>query len=336
MRLGSDDRKVRREAIDQLAHSKDGRLIEFMKAFSGESIYLWKSPSGPQIVRCDTTPTDAKGVKQAPLADPLSGEPLLVEGKQIVVPLKQLDDISPAGPERRTVADAILALELWSPDFEQRLSALQKAGSNANPKLIPDLEEVAKSDAPERIRRTARESIDIIRLTGADMKPDDRLAAAKDLAGMRSLRGGASIQDLLEHMARDAKAGKPVDADLRAQLQKDFDQIENYQRLVRGLGYVRDGLSLGSILVLMALGLSIIFGLMGVINMAHGELMMIGAYTTYAMELIFQGCIRKGFLPPSMIDWFFVASLPASFLIAALCGYLIEKIVVRFLYGQHM
>ena len=66
---------------------------------------------------------------------------------------------------------------------------------------------------------------------------------------------------------------------------------------MRGLGYVRDGLSLGSILVLMALGLSITFGLMGVINMAHGELMMIGAYTTYAMELIFQAASAKGSCP---------------------------------------
>ncbi len=86
---------------------------------------------------------------------------------------------------------------------------------------------------------------------------------------------------------------------------------------------------MGSILVLMALGLSITFGVMGVINMAHGELMMIGAFATYTMQLTF---VR--FLPKAMFNWYFVAALPASFLAAAICGYLIEKLVVRFLYGR--
>ncbi len=334
VRLGGDDRNARRDAIEQLGHSKDERLIDFMKAFNEGSIYLWKSPSGPQIVRCDQMTSDSSGVKQAPLADPLTRDPLLVGGKQVVVPGKALVDIGPSGLERRTVADAIVSLELWSPNLGQRLSALQKAGSNANPKAIAALEEVEKSDSPDKVRRTARESIDMIRLSGADMKPEDRVSAAKDLAEMRSPRGGSALQDFLDRMDRDEKAGKPVDLALRAEYQKDLDHIESYQRLVRGLGYVRDGLSLGSIFVLMALGLSITFGLMGVINMAHGELMMIGAYSTYAMELIFHWFIRKGYVPERMIDWFFVASLPVAFCAAALCGYLIEKLVVRHLYGR--
>ena len=333
LRLASNDRKERREVIEQLAASKDGRVADFLRAFNEGNIYLWKSPSGAQTVRCDKM-INAQGGKQAPLADPISGEPLLIDGKPAIVQAKQLEDIGPAGPERRLVADAIVLLSFWSPDDEQRLSALQKAGSSANPKVIPALEEVANSDSPEKMRRSAHESIDIIRLTGADMKVEDRQKAADDLAAMRSLRGEAAIQDVLDQFDSDAKEGQRGDADYRAQLQRDLDEIERYQSLVRGLGYVRDGLSLGSILILMALGLSIIFGLMGVINMAHGELMMIGAYTTYAMQLIFQGCINRGYIPARMVDWFFVISLPAAFLIAALCGYLIEKIVVRFLYGR--
>ena len=82
-------------------------------------------------------------------------------------------------------------------------------------------------------------------------------------------------------MDQDAKEGKPVDASDRKAYQAASTRSRSYQRLVRGIGYVRDGLSLGSILVLMALGLSIMFGVMGVINMAHGELMMIGAFATY-------------------------------------------------------
>ena len=79
----------------------------------------------------------------------------------------------------------------------------------------------------------------------------------------------------------------------------------------------------------MALGLSIIFGLMGVINMAHGELMMIGAYATFLIQQLF-----VDHLPASMFNWYFIVAIPASFLAAALVGMLIEATVIRFLYGR--
>jgi urea transport system permease protein len=106
-------------------------------------------------------------------------------------------------------------------------------------------------------------------------------------------------------------------------------KIEGWQSTVRGIGTVFSGLSLGSILVLMALGLSIIFGLMGVINMAHGELMMIGAYSTYITQQVF---VR--YMPEHAFDYYFLVAIPVSFLVAGGIGYLIEITVVRFLYGR--
>lgn len=90
-----------------------------------------------------------------------------------------------------------------------------------------------------------------------------------------------------------------------------------------------NGLSLGSILLLIALGLAITFGLMNVINMAHGELIMIGAYTTYVIQLMFYR-----YLPPSQHDLYFLVSLPLAFLVAALVGWLMEVILIRHLYGR--
>ena len=84
----------------------------------------------------------------------------------------------------------------------------------------------------------------------------------------------------------------------------------------------------------MALGLAITFGTMGVINMAHGELMMVGAFTTYSMELLFVRLIAKGFVSEAYFNWYYIAALPASFLVAGLCGFLIEWLVVRHLYGR--
>ncbi|MCB2023786.1 MAG: urea ABC transporter permease subunit UrtB, partial [Ottowia sp.] len=95
------------------------------------------------------------------------------------------------------------------------------------------------------------------------------------------------------------------------------------------LGVLFTGASLGSILLLAALGLAITYGLMGVINMAHGELIMIGAYATYMMQVVFQR-----YLPESAFGWYLVAAVPVSFLASALVGAVLERGVIRFLYGR--
>jgi urea transport system permease protein len=326
--LADEKPAVRRQAINAIAASKDGRMIDFLKAYGAGNIYFWKS--GDRLVFCEKMTTDANGDKQAPLSDPLTLAPLSADGKPIVVPKDQLTDISPSGIERRLVSEAITRLELWSTDADARIAAVQKAGNGANSALIPSLEEVAADkDASEKVRRMARESADVIRIQSFDTKPEDRQSAARDLGKMRSARGQAIIKDRLDQMDKDAAAGKKIDTESQQVYQKSFAEIESYQRLVRGLGYIRDGISQGSILILMALGLAITFGVMGVINMAHGELMMIGAFATYFMQQFF---VKT--LPASMFNWYYVAALPVAFLTAAIAGYLIEMLVVRFLYGR--
>ncbi|GBF78331.1 branched-chain amino acid ABC transporter permease [Paenibacillus sp. 598K] len=90
-----------------------------------------------------------------------------------------------------------------------------------------------------------------------------------------------------------------------------------------------NGVSMGSILLLIALGLAITFGLMNVINMAHGELIMIGAYATYITQNLF-----IDYMPASMFNWYFVLSIPVSFLVAFVIGWLLEAGLIRFLYGR--
>jgi len=104
---------------------------------------------------------------------------------------------------------------------------------------------------------------------------------------------------------------------------------EHQQSNVDGIQNLFSGLSLGSILILVALGLSIIYGLARIINMAHGEFMMIGAYTTYCMQLLFQN-----FMPASWFDAAWFLSLPISFVTAALFGLVIERLVIRHLYSR--
>jgi urea transport system permease protein len=146
-----------------------------------------------------------------------------------------------------------------------------------------------------------------------------RLEAAK-LLGESSQAATKTL--LIERLTME------TDVQVKASLQFSLSQVES--RLAWGdrLGAIFSGISLGSILLLVALGLAITYGLMGVINMAHGELMMIGAYATYVVQGLFQKYL------PAAFDWYLLASVPVAFLASALVGAALERSVIRFLYGR--
>jgi urea transport system permease protein len=151
-------------------------------------------------------------------------------------------------------------------------------------------------------------------------KKATRLAAAARLGELGSLRAAGRV--------KDAQAAE-VDPAVAATYLPAIAKIAKWQTTVDWSGYLFSGLSAGSLLILVALGLSIIFGVMGVINMAQGELVMIGAYSTYVVQLAFQR-----WAPEGLYDWYFVLSIPVSFLVASGVGMLIEGTVVRRLYGR--
>jgi urea transport system permease protein len=119
-----------------------------------------------------------------------------------------------------------------------------------------------------------------------------------------------------------------TDAAVKAQMLASLSEIKSALAWGERLGALFTGLSLGSILLLVALGLAITYGLMGVINMAHGELMMVGAYATYVVQAFFRQHMGAAF------DYYLVAALPVAFLSAALVGALLERAVLRHLYGR--
>jgi len=129
---------------------------------------------------------------------------------------------------------------------------------------------------------------------------------------------------LLERLAPGAEA----DPQVRTALKASLDTVESRLAWGERLGLLFTGASLGSILLLVALGLAITYGLMGVINMAHGELMMIGAYATYLVQNLF-----KAYLP-GLFDWYIVLAIPAAFLASAAVGAVLERGVIRWLYGR--
>jgi urea transport system permease protein len=154
---------------------------------------------------------------------------------------------------------------------------------------------------------------------------ETRLAALRKLENSSHAGTKTLLLSLLEQ--KDGSFAEP-DEDIRIAAQKTLRAVEGRLAWGERAGQLFSGISLGSILLLAALGLAITYGLMGVINMAHGELIMIGAYATYVVQNLFRSHLAAAF------DWYLLAAVPAAFLSSALVGILLERTVIRFLYGR--
>ena len=160
---------------------------------------------------------------------------------------------------------------------------------------------------------------------------DDRLDALSSLGELKSLRAYARIADFSKVIAKQFEA-KKISYGKKESMTKEISKIERslngHKDTVELAGNLFRGVSYGTVLILIALGLAITFGLMGVINMAHGELMMIGAYVTYEVQMHF------GHTPENPVDSYYFAALPMAFLVSALVGLIMEALVVRHLYNR--
>jgi urea transport system permease protein len=169
------------------------------------------------------------------------------------------------------------------------------------------------------------ESANLLKLRSDD--PAARLAAVQILGDLRSQNSVPALQGLIEAgaAAEATEQQRAVGAAATAALA----QIESWSWWASGIETLFRGISLSSILLIMSLGLAIVFGLMGVINMAHGELMMIGAYATFVTQQTF-----IAWFPPDYFDWYFPVALPLAFVASAGVGWVLEATVIRFLYGR--
>lgn len=150
----------------------------------------------------------------------------------------------------------------------------------------------------------------------------------KQIAALTVLADSDNPQVLVD--VKKALAADDIDPVLKSALLDAEDSIEQRITISTWIGHLFTGLSTASILLLAALGLAITFGLLGVINMAHGELIMIGAYATYMVQNLFQAYF------PSMTGWYLVAAIPVAFLVSAIIGMIIERIIIRPLYGREL
>jgi urea transport system permease protein len=217
---------------------------------------------------------------------------------------------------RSTIEGAMGSLTLANPDPDKRLAAAQDVFRTHDAKALTALQAQLGKENDPRVAAALKLAQASIFATSASASPQDLLSAIATLKE----RGDQDAQSLIDEISQ-----KATDPAVKSAAASALGAIHTRLALwgvVQNLWY---GLSASSVLLLAAIGLAITFGVMGVINMAHGEMVMLGAYSTYVVQTL---------LPPSLQNWSLAFAIPLAFVVAGAVGVAIERLVIRFLYTR--
>ncbi len=290
-------------AIDAIVASDDPRARDWLQALLDGR--LQRVEDGRFVVVIDNRGRDW------PVADALTGEPLGEMSR------RDLDRVGINNALRNQLRSAIAVVDLYSADLGLRRASAERLLGEVDADLADPLAEVIEGEEDPQVRRRLVQALAIHRLEQGEV------AAVADLQGSLHPRVRVALNRAASG-AIEGSAANGDDAVLADAARSALNDIEQLLKVNRAVETLYFGLSLGSVLVLAAIGLAITFGVMGVINMAHGELIMLGAYTTWAVQQLLPG-------QPGLA---LVLSVPAGFLVAALAGIAIERGVIQFLKGR--
>ncbi len=226
---------------------------------------------------------------------------------------------------RKQMKSLLDTLGLKAADPAVRIDSAIKMGRSLKPEFVPALEARLEVEPSAEVRDAIREALAISLLENGDQ--EQKLASVEELAGLKSGASRGFIEKVLEV---EVSAGR-AEGRLAIESMTALRKIEEHMNFMEFLSSFFRGFSTGSVLLIVSFGLAITFGLMGIINMAHGEFVAIGGYTTYMVQTFF---INTWGLSSEAFGWYFVISLPLSFLVAAGFGLLLEKSIIRFLYRR--
>lgn len=302
--LAEDDFDAKRAAIAALAKADPKQAGPILQALQDDTLQF---APGIGMVRVD-------------------GERAIdaITGKPVEVDAGALQSLTLNNSLRAQVDGAAGSLLLSSPDATVRARAI--AALLERPEDAP--REAVAAARQSEADTALRARLDVIwaNTVLADGSREERLEAIGILGRDSDPATRQRLQPLVER--DDSGQYREPDAQLRAAAQQALDNLRASERQAELIGNLFAGLSLGSVLLLAALGLAITYGLIGVINMAHGEFLMIGAYATWLVQSLFRAYL------PDAFDWYLPAALPAAFLAAAAVGFVLERLVLRHLYGR--
>jgi urea transport system permease protein len=292
------------KAIDALVATGDDRTTAVLQAFVQGNLYWRKSDKKIFIIQ--------KSGSVYVLIDPLTAKEIGQATKRTIKKVRVNNRL------RVKIRSVLGSLTLRSKNPADRAKAADALFKSRAASSQPLLEHAIARESDAAAKSRMEVALAAIQLTTAS-EPKTRLAALKRLSSDASPR----IRSLLAHAVKAEK-----DAGVKKAASDALAEVEESLAFWNGIQNIFQGISLGSILLLAAVGLAVTFGVMGVINMAHGELVMIGAYTTFVVQQIFQAYF------PGALDYSLIVSIPAAFLVAGLFGIAIERGIIRFLYGR--
>ncbi len=323
--LANEDVDQQIALIRKLDNTVDPFVQQTLAAWRESGVYIFESPDGKKIPFVLDANVDANGKAkgiQILTHDALKGP----DGQPMLFAATDLTAVDTNSKLRKAIKTALDLFSLYNPDPNLRRDAAAKLGLEQNADYLPYFAAQAEKETDPRVKKALKEALATTQLV--DEKPEVRVAAAKQLGEMRSI----STIEILKKMLADAQANpKSQSPEFINTARASITKIENYIFMGDLVGTFFRGLSLSTVLLIAALGLAITFGLMGIINMAHGEMIMVGAYSAYVMQNLFIkwfGASGLGF------NCYFIAAIPFSFFTAACVGLILERGIIRYLYKR--
>jgi urea transport system permease protein len=297
------------QIVERLSQGGDRRAPQILHAFLEDRLY-WRSSD--QRVFIAATADDA--VPSLPLIDPITLKDAGTALRDQVMPIGTNNRL------RKALKTAVARFDLANPDSTVRLNAVKEMLRSLDEPSIALLRQRARLETQSAVKAEIDTGLSLAALDGAD--PRARLEAVATL----SERLRPEVRNRLAALLDKTPDGGFVESDetVRRAAEAAIKRIDRRRSMYSAVETLFFGVSLGSVLVLVAIGLAITFGVMGVINMAHGELMMLGAYTTYVMQLVM----------PNHIGASILVAIPTAFIVTGATGVLLERTIIRFLYGR--
>ena len=298
--------------IDELSTFGDTIIADVYEAWRTGGIFLLEQDSGDQLLQF-TSAQQWELVATGAVVSLTEAEALAANKQR------------PARALRKQMKRIIDTLGLKAEDPSLRIDSAIKLGRSQKSEFIPALQARLLIEPTEEVQAALKEALAISWLANGDAS--QVVQAVDTLKELRSVAARAFLEEVLEKERNSERA----DSALSTACTEALAAIESYIKKQEFFGSFFRGFSTGSVLLIVSFGLAITFGLMGVINMAHGEFVAIGGYVTFLVQNVF---INTFGLSSSTFGWYLIVALPASFLVAAVIGLVMEKSIIRFLYRR--
>ncbi|WP_223148866.1 urea ABC transporter permease subunit UrtB [Aquimarina sp. RZ0] len=316
--LMSPDKNIKSEAFSRLLTAKKVTTFPVLNAINGKKLFTYKDNL---VTIGEKNGTSDKVTYKVLLLFPEIKVLKDANDKALKIPMSELKAIKFSRKERLSIIPLLPHINLTSTDKDLRKLAYTQFQNKPQFDNLPILEKAFAKETDIELMRFAKETIIAIQLQN-EKSAEKQLLHIKNLKENKGDNTVFLLNDFLEK-------NNDIDAKVEKKIGQAVTSLNDRATRIDWIQNLFSGLSLGSILILIALGLSIIYGLAGVINMAHGEFMMIGAYTTFCVQEIFK-MISGG----PLSDAFFWCSIPVAFLVSGVFGLVIERLIIRKLYGS--